>query len=141
MTAYDPENVFAKILRGEIPAYKFYEDEATIAFMDVMPQSDGHALVVPKAPSRNMLDADPETLGALFKTVQKVAKAVKAAFNADGITIRQFNEPAAGQSVYHLHVHILPRYEGVELKPHAGVRENPDVLAANMEKVRAAMSA
>ncbi len=141
MTAYDPENVFAKILRGEIPAYKFYEDEATIAFMDVMPQSDGHALVVPKAPSRNMLDADPETLGALFKTVQKVAKAVKAAFNADGITIRQFNEPAAGQSVYHLHVHILPRYEGVELKPHAGVRENPDVLAANMEKARAAMSA
>lgn len=141
MTEYDPSNVFAKILRGELPAYKFYEDDATIAFMDLMPQGDGHALVVPKAPSRNLLDADPETLGALFKTVQKVANAVKTAFNADGVTVRQFNEPAAGQSVYHLHVHVLPRFEGVELKPHAAIRENPDVLTANMEKVRAAMQA
>ncbi|KQZ13716.1 HIT family hydrolase [Mesorhizobium sp. Root554] len=141
MTEYDPANVFAKILRGELPAYKFYEDDATVAFMDLMPQGDGHALVVPKAPSRNLLDADPETLGALFKTVQKVAKALKSAFNADGVTIRQFNEPAAGQSVYHLHVHVLPRFEGIELKPHAGVKEDPDVLTANMEKARAAMQA
>ena len=140
MTAYDPDNIFAKILRGEMPAYKVYEDEAAIAFMDVMPQGQGHTLVVPKAPSRNLLDADPATLGALFVIVRKVALAVKKAFGADGVTILQFNEPASGQTVYHLHVHVIPRFEGVPLKPHTGAMEKPEVLAANAEKIRAGLA-
>jgi len=138
--AYDDTNIFAKILRGEIPSQKVYEDEAVVAFMDVMPQGQGHTLVVPKAPSRNLLDADPATFGPLFAVVQKIAVAVKKAFSADGVTIQQFNEPAAGQSVYHLHVHVLPRFEGVPLKPHTGAMEKPEVLAANAEKIRAALA-
>jgi histidine triad (HIT) family protein len=141
MTAavYDPNNIFAKILRGEMPAHKVYEDDQTVAFMDVMPQANGHALVLPKAPSRNLLDADPAIFASLFATVQKVARAAKKAFEADGITVIQFNEPAAGQTVYHLHVHIIPRFEGVELKIHARDMEKPEVLAANAEKLRAAL--
>lgn len=138
--AYDDTNIFAKILRGEIPSQKVYEDEAVVAFMDVMPQGQGHTLVVPKAPSRNLLDADPATFGPLFAVVQKIAVAVKNAFSADGVTIQQFNEPAAGQSVYHLHVHVLPRFEGVPLKPHTGAMEKPEVLAANAEKIRAVLA-
>jgi histidine triad (HIT) family protein len=138
--AYDDTNIFAKILRGEIPSQKVYEDEAVVAFMDVMPQGQGHTLVVPKAPSRNLLDADPATFGPLFAVVQKIAEAVKKAFSADGVTIQQFNEAAAGQSVYHLHVHVLPRFEGVPLKPHTGAMEKPEVLAANAEKIRAALA-
>lgn len=138
-TAYDPNNIFAKILRGEIPSHRVYEDDAVVAFMDVMPQGIGHTLVVPKAPSRNLLDADPASLGQLTIAVQKLAKAVKAAFAADGVTVMQFNEPASGQTVYHLHVHVIPRFEGVPLKPHTGAMENPEVLAANAEKVRAAL--
>lgn len=138
--AYDPNNIFAKILRGEIPSHRVYEDEAVVAFMDVMPQGTGHTLVVPKAPSRNLLDADPAIFGNLMTAVQKVAKAAKAAFEADGVTIMQFNEPAAGQTVYHLHVHVLPRFEGVPLKPHSGQMEQPEVLAAHAEKLRAALS-
>jgi histidine triad (HIT) family protein len=137
--AYDPSNIFAKILKGEIPAHRVYEDEATVAFMDVMPQGTGHVLVVPKAPSRNLLDADPALLGALLATVQKLAKAVKTAFDADGVVVMQFNEAAAGQSVYHLHVHVIPRFEGVPLKPHTGAMEKPEVLAANAEKIREAL--
>ena len=106
---YDPSNIFAKILRGEIPCHKVYEDGDTIVFMDVMPQSPGHALVVPKSASRNVLDADPAVLAKLLPLVQKVAKASKAAFNADGISILQFNEPAGGQTVFHLHIHVSPR--------------------------------
>jgi histidine triad (HIT) family protein len=140
MMSYDTDNIFAKILRGEIPSQKVYEDNAVVAFMDVMPQGEGHTLVVPKAPSRNLLDADPATFGALFAVVQKIAVAVKKAFSADGVTIQQFNEPAAGQSVYHLHVHVLPRFEGVPLKPHTGAMEKPEVLAANAEKIRAALA-
>lgn len=137
--AYDDTNIFAKILRGELPSHRVYEDEATIAFMDVMPQGIGHTLVVPKAPSRNLLDADPATLGALFQTAQKLAKAVKTAFAADGVVVMQFNEAASGQSVYHLHVHVIPRFEGVPLKPHTGAMEKPEVLAENAEKIRAAL--
>ena len=137
--AYDPGNIFAKILRGEIPSHRVYEDDAVVAFMDVMPQGPGHTLVVPKAPSRNMLDADPATLGSLFTAVQKVAVAVKMAFNADGVTLMQFNEPASGQTVYHLHVHVVPRFEGIALKPHTGQMEKPDVLAENAGKIRAAL--
>ncbi|WP_439628517.1 HIT family protein [Shinella sp.] len=140
MSAYDTNNIFAKILRGEIPSHRVYEDEHTVAFMDVMPQANGHTLVIPKAPSRNILDADPETLSRLLPVVQKVAVATKEAFEADGVTVIQFNEPAAGQTVYHLHVHIIPRVEGVALKPHSGKMEDQAVLAANAEKLRKALA-
>jgi len=141
MTAatYDSGNIFAKILRGEIPSHRVYEDDAVVAFMDVMPQGTGHTLVVPKAPSRNILDADPAIFGALFTVVQKMAVAVKTAFDADGVVVMQFNEPASGQTVYHLHVHVIPRFEGVPLKPHSGQMEKPEVLAENAGKIRAAL--
>jgi len=137
--SYDPNNIFAKILRGEIPCHKVYEDEETFAFMDVMPQVDGHTLVVPKAASRNLLDADPAMLGHLMMVVQKVARAVKVAFNAEGILIKQFNEPAAGQTVFHLHVHILPRKEGTELRRHVSDMADPALLAKHAEMIRAAL--
>lgn len=136
MSAYDPGNIFAKILRGEIPSHKVYEDEHTLAFMDVMPQGRGHTLVIPKAPSRNILDADPETLLRVIPVVQKVAVAVKEAFEADGVTVIQFNEPASGQTIYHLHFHIIPRFDGVPLKPHSGTMEDQGVLSANAQKLR-----
>jgi histidine triad (HIT) family protein len=137
---YDPSNIFAKILRGEIPSHRVYEDDAVVAFMDVMPQGAGHTLVVPKAPSRNLLDADPSTLGPLFTVVKQVALAVKKAFGADGVTVLQFNEPASGQTVYHLHVHVIPRFEGIALKPHTGQMEKPEVLAENAAKIRAVLN-
>jgi histidine triad (HIT) family protein len=139
MSGYDSNNIFAKILRGEIPAHRVYEDEATLAFMDAMPQAEGHILVMPKTPSRNILDADPATLPALIATVQKIAIAAKEAFDADGVTIMQFNEPPAGQSVFHLHFHVIPRRAGIPLKPHSGQMEDGDVLAANAEKIRKAL--
>jgi histidine triad (HIT) family protein len=138
---YDPNNIFAKILSGELPSHKVYEDADAIAFMDLMPQGPGHTLVVPRAGSRNLLDADDKTLAVLFPRVKKVARAVKTAFAADGVTILQFNEPASGQTVYHLHVHIIPRFDGVPLKPHSGKMEDKDVLAANAEKIKAALAA
>lgn len=138
--AYDNDNVFAKILRGEIPSHKLYEDDDTFAFMDIMPRGDGHCLVVPKKPSRNMLDVDQESLAAVMRTVQILSKAVVKAFGADGLTIQQFNEPAGGQVVFHLHFHIIPRFLGVSLKPHSGQMEDPDILKANAEKIRAAIS-
>lgn len=138
---YDPNNIFAKILRGEIPSHRVYEDDDVVAFMDVMPQGTGHTLVVPKTPSRNLLDADPATLGKLMAVVQKVARAVMSAFAADGVIVTQFNEEPAGQTVFHLHVHIVPRFEGVALRPHSGVMEKPEVLKANAEKIRAALAA
>jgi histidine triad (HIT) family protein len=137
---YDSGNIFAKILRGELPAHKIYEDEATFAFMDIMPRGDGHSLVIPKKPSRNILDVEPESLAAVMDTVRKVARASVSAFGADGVTIQQFNEQAGGQVVFHLHVHVIPRFEGVGLKPHTGAMEKPEVLAANAEKLRAALS-
>jgi histidine triad (HIT) family protein len=112
-----------------------YEDADTLAFMDVMPQSPGHLLVIPKAPSRNILDADPAVLSKVIPVVQKLARAAQEAFEADGITVIQFNEPAAGQTVFHLHFHVIPRYEGQALKPHSGQMENNDVLATNAEKI------
>lgn len=132
---YDTNNIFAKILRGEIPCHRIYEDDDTLAFMDVMPQSPGHLLVIPKAPSRNILDADPAVLSKMIPIVQKLARAAKEAFEADGVTVIQFNEPASGQTVYHLHFHIIPRYEGLPLKPHSGQMEDNGVLAANAEKI------
>ncbi|MBC8717331.1 HIT family protein [Ochrobactrum sp. Marseille-Q0166] len=136
---YDDNNIFAKILRGEIPSTRVYETDDVVAFMDVMPQGTGHTLIVPKAPSRNLLDAKPETLAEAIKAVQKIANAVKKAFDADGVTVIQFNESAAGQTVYHLHFHVIPRFEGVELKPHTGKMEDAAVLTANAEKIRAAL--
>jgi histidine triad (HIT) family protein len=136
---YDSDNIFAKILRGEIPSHRVYEDDDVVAFMDVMPQSDGHALVVPKAPSRNLLDADPAVLAKVIPVVQRVANAAKAAFQADGITVMQFNEAPAGQTVYHLHFHVIPRFEGVPLKAHSGRTEEGSVLAANAAKLKAAL--
>jgi len=138
---YDDQNIFAKILRGEIPSHQVYTDADTVAFMDVMPQGPGHTLVLPRTPSRNLLDAGPETVGPLMHTVQRVARAVKRAFAADGVTIMQFNEPASGQTVFHLHFHVIPRFEGTPLKPHSGAMEKPEVLAANAEKIRQALAA
>jgi histidine triad (HIT) family protein len=138
--SYDPSNIFAKILRGEIPCHKVYEDDDAVVFMDVMPQSPGHALVVPKQASRNLLDADPAVLARHLPLVQKIAIASKAAFDADGISIIQYNEPAGGQSVFHLHYHIIPRFEGTPLKPHSSQMEDAKVLAANAEKLKAALA-
>lgn len=138
---YDDNNVFAKILRGELPCHKVYETEQVLAFMDIMPRGEGHVLVIPKAKSRNILDAKPDDLAELAKAVQVVARAAKDAFSADGLTIQQFNESAGGQVVFHLHVHIIPRFEGVPLKPHTGQMEANDVLAAHAEKIRAALKA
>lgn len=138
--SYDPNNVFAKILRGEIPTHKVLEDDDVVVFMDVMPQAAGHTLVVPKAPSRNLLDADGAVLAKLLPVVQKVARAVKTAFAADGISIFQYNEPAGGQSVFHLHIHVVPRHEGVPLSRHSDKMEDGAVLAANAEKVRRALA-
>ena len=140
-TAYDDGNVFAKILRGEMPAHRLYEDADTLAIMDIMPRGDGHCLVLPKKPARNILDVDPDSLTAVMHTTQKLARAAKKAFHADGVTIQQFNEQAGGQIVFHLHVHIIPRFAGIALKPHTGQMEKPDVLSANAEKIRAAIAA
>lgn len=137
--AYDPDNIFAKILRGEIPAQKVYEDDDALAFMDVMPQAEGHTLVIPKKPSRGLLDADPDALARLIQVVQRVGRAVKAAFDADGLTVFQYNEPAGGQTVFHLHFHIVPRREGVLLKRHEGGMADKDLLAEHAERIRAAL--
>ncbi len=137
--AYDSDNVFARILRGELPAYKVYEDADTLAFMDIMPRSQGHALVIPKAPVRNMLDASEAQLAACIKTVQKIALAARTAFAADGITLLQANEAAGGQVVFHLHFHVMPRWEGKPLGPAATQMEKPEVLAANAERLRQAL--
>lgn len=136
---YESDNIFAKILRGEIPSHRVYEDDDVVAFMDVMPQSEGHTLVVPKVPSRNLLDADPAVLAKVIPVVQRVANAAKAAFQADGITVMQFNEAPAGQTVYHLHFHVIPRFDGVPLKAHSGRMEDGSVLADNAAKLKAAL--
>lgn len=138
--SYDDQNIFAKILRSELPCHKVYEDDNTLCFMDIMPRCDGHALVIPKNPSRNMLDIDPADIAAVMATVQKIARAQLKAFGADGITIQQFNEPAGGQVVFHTHVHVLPRMDGVKLRPHTGEMADNDVLAANAEKLKAALA-
>lgn len=137
--AYDPNNIFAKILRNEIPSVRLYEDEHTLAFMDVMPQSPGHLLVIPKEGSRNLLDADPAVLARTIPVVQKLAVAAKDALDADGVLVTQFNELPAGQTVFHLHFHVIPRYEGVPLRPHSGQMEDIEVLKAHAEKIKAAL--
>ena len=136
---YDENNIFAKILRGEMSCHKVYEDEAALAFMDIMPRADGHVLVLPKAPSRNLLDADPVELGKLIARVQTIARAVKLALEADGVTVLQYNEPAGGQIIFHLHFHVIPRWSGVELRPHTGVQANPEVLERFAKKIAAAI--
>ena len=137
-TSYDPENIFAKILNGDIPCHKIYQNDKTLAFMDVMPQVAGHCLVIPKAPSRNLLDIKPTDLCAVMATVQKIAIAVKAVFDADGVMLQQFNEAASGQTVFHTHVHILPRHEGIACKPHnADHMADHDILARHAEQITA----
>ncbi|EKF43769.1 HIT family protein [Nitratireductor indicus] len=138
-TAYDNDNIFAKILRGELPSHKLYEDDETFAFMDIMPRGDGHFLVIPKKPSRNILDVAPDSLAAVMRTVQKLGRAAKEAFDADGLTVQQFNEAAGGQVVFHLHVHVIPRFEGIALRPHTGEMADQSVLAQQAEKIRAAL--
>ena len=140
MSAYDDTNIFAKILRGEIPCHKVYEDEVALAFMDVMPQGEGHTLVIPKkAKARNLLDMDADELAALMPRVQKIARAAKAAFAADGVMLIQYNEPAAGQTVFHPHFHVIPRFEGVALKPHSGKMADGEMLKAHAAKLTAAL--
>lgn len=138
--AYDPTNIFGKILRGELPAHRVYEDEKAFAFLDIMPRSAGHTLVIPKAPARNILDIEPDDLAHVIRVAKKVALAQMSAFGADGITVQQFNETAGGQVVFHLHVHIIPRFEGIELLPPQSKMEAPDVLAENAAKLKAALA-
>jgi histidine triad (HIT) family protein len=138
--AYDGNNVFAKILRGELPAHQVYEDAETFAFMDIMPRAQGHTLVIPKAPVVNLLDASDAQLTACIKTVQRVAVAAKKAFAADGITLLQANESAGGQVVFHLHFHVMPRWNGKPLAPPAQQMEKPEVLAASAERIRGALA-
>jgi histidine triad (HIT) family protein len=139
MDAYDPENIFAKIIRGELPAYKIYEDDRAIAFLDIMPRAPGHMLVIPKHPARNILDIPADELAHVIKVAQKLARAGKDVFGADGITVQQFNERAGGQVVFHLHVHVIPRKEGVALKPPASYHEKPEVLEEHAAKLKAAL--
>ena len=139
MESYDQNNVFAKILRGELPAYKVYEDAKAFAFLDIMPRAPGHTLVIPKASARNILDIDPDDLAHLIKTTQTIARGAVAAFAADGITIQQFNEPAGGQVVFHLHVHVIPRKIGMALKPPASFKEEASALAQHAQMLAAAL--
>jgi len=139
MPSYDPNNIFAKILRGELPAHKVYEDDKTFAFLDIMPRAPGHMLVVPKAPVRTLLDIEADDLARLFTTTQAVARAAMKVFSADGVTLHQFNEAAGGQVVFHLHVHVIPRKSGVALKPPASVKEDPAVLSDQALKLAAAL--
>jgi len=140
MPAYDANNVFAKILRGEFPCYKVYEDDHVLAFLDIMPRAPGHTLVIPKARARNILDIEIDDYLHVARATHKIAAAAKKAFDADGITIQQFNEQSGGQVVFHLHVHVMPRHEGVALLPPASRKEDPKVLEANAATLAAALS-
>ena len=137
--AYDTNNIFARILRGEFPCHKVYEDEHVFAFLDIMPRAGGHTLVLPKSPARNLLDVDPADLAHVMQVAQKIAKASMTVFGADGITIQQFNESAGGQVVFHLHMHVLPRHEGVAMLPPATRKEDVKVLEDNATKLIAAL--
>jgi histidine triad (HIT) family protein len=140
MPAYDPNNPFAKILRGEFPCYKVHEDEHTLAFLDIMPRCVGHTLVIPKAPARNILDISPDDLAHVARVSQRIARAAMTAFNADGITLQQFSEAVGGQVVFHLHMHVMPRYAGVALLPPASRKEEAAVLEENAAKLVAALN-
>lgn len=139
MSDYDPGNIFGKIIRGEIPAHKVYEDDQLLAMMDLFPQSKGHLLVIPKAPSRNLLDADPQTLSAAMPMVQRLARAVQQALRPDGIRMVQFNEAPAGQSVFHLHFHLIPVYEGVPIGRHGEGKADDAELAEQAKAIAAAL--
>ena len=139
MPTYDPNNVFAKILRGELPAHKVYEDDKVFAFLDIMPRAPGHTLVIPKSPARTILDIAPDDLAYLSKATQTIARAAMRVFAADGLTIQQFNEPAGGQVVFHLHVHVIPRKNGVPLQPPASLKEDPGVLSDQALRLAAAL--
>lgn len=141
MTAYDPNNIFAKILRGELPSQTVYEDDRALAFLDIMPRATGHTLVIPKNPARNILDIEPGDLSYVATIAQRIARAQMSAFAADGITVQQFNETAGGQVVFHLHVHVIPRHEGVALRPPATYKASQDELAAAADKIREALKA
>jgi histidine triad (HIT) family protein len=134
---YDDDNVFAKILRGEAPAHRVYEDEKTLAFMDIMPQTMGHSLVIPKEPAENIFDLSPDMLSATILTTQKVAAAVRAAFEPAGMMVGQLNGAMAGQTVFHLHFHVIPRYEAGGFRFHGVPPEDPGVLAEHAEAIRA----
>ena len=140
MPDYDPNNIFAKIIRGELPCHKVYEDDKALAFLDIMPRAPGHTLVLPKAPARNLLDVPADDLAHVAKVAQKIAKAQMTVFGADGITVQQFNEGAGGQVVFHLHVHVVPRKQGVAMKPPATDKEKPEVLAEQAKKLAAAIT-
>jgi histidine triad (HIT) family protein len=139
MPAYDTNNIFAKILRGEFPCYKVYENDHVLAFLDIMPRSPGHTLVIPKTPARNILDISADDFAHVARGAHKIARAAMKAFEADGITVQQFSEPASGQVVYHLHMHVMPRHEGVALLPAASRKEDAKVLEANAAKLIAAL--
>ena len=140
MPAYDPNNIFARILRGELPAHKVYEDDRALAFLDIMPRAPGHALIIPKTPARNLLDVDAGDLAHVMAVAQKIARAAMKAFAADGVTLQQFSESAGGQVVFHLHFHLMPRWDGRPLGPPASKMEAPEVLAANAERIRQALA-
>jgi histidine triad (HIT) family protein len=140
MPSYDRNNIFAKILRGELPCHKVYEDDKALAFLDIMPRAPGHTLVLPKSPARNLLDVDPIDLAHVMQVAQKIAQASMKVFGADGITIQQFNESAGGQVVFHLHVHVIPRHEGVAMKPPASVKAEPSELSDQALKLAAALT-
>jgi histidine triad (HIT) family protein len=139
MTAYDPNNPFAKILRGEFPCYKVYENDHVLAFLDIMPRCPGHTLVIPKAPARNILDITAEDFAHVARAAHKIAGAAMTAFKADGITVQQFNEAAGGQVVFHLHMHVMPRHDGIALLPPAGRKEDVKVLEDNATRLIAAL--
>ena len=134
MHNYDPQNIFARILRGEMPCFRVFEDDVALAFMDIMPRAEGHTLVIPKTPARNLLDMPPDALGPFMQRVQRVANAVTTAMQADGLTLQQFNEAAGGQVVFHLHFHLLPRWDGVALKP-PGVMGDKAAIEANAGRI------
>jgi histidine triad (HIT) family protein len=136
---YDSNNIFAKILHGEIPCVKVYEDAKTLAFMDVMPESDGHVLVVPKEGAENILDLSPEGMAAMMATTQKVAKAIDKALSPDGILLKQYNRAAAGQSIFHVHFHIVPRWEDMPMAPHGKVMVEAARLEPIAAKIRSAL--
>jgi histidine triad (HIT) family protein len=138
---YDSNNIFARILRGELPCHKVYEDEDILAFLDIMPRGDGHTLVIPKTPARNLLDVEASALARLIKGVQKVAVGAKSAMRADGVTLQQFNEAAGGQVVFHLHFHIVPRFTDVKMRPHTGEMADPELLKRHAEMIRKALKA
>lgn len=137
--AYDPNNIFARILRGELPNVTVYEDAETLAFMDIMPSVEGHTLVIPKEPAESILDLSPEGAAAVMATTQKIARAVKKALDVPGVMLVQLNGTAAGQSVPHIHFHVLPRHEGLDLKLHGRAMVDPKTLEPIAAKIRAAL--